>query len=373
MRALHLLIKPASGLCNLRCSYCFYRDEMAHRQVASHGIMPLSVMEAVLEKSLSAVTRECTIAFQGGEPMLAGLEFFRETVALQKKYNKNRVQIQNAIQTNGLLINEEWANFFRENRFLVGISLDGVKDTHDCNRVDEKGDGSFNRVMQAIRLLERSGVEYNVLTVVNRQTAPRAERIYQFYKRNGLQYLQFIPCLDPFGAEQGSTPWSLRAEDYGNFLCTLFDLWYRDMVKGEPVSIRQFDNYVQMLLGYPPESCGMSGCCVPQQVVEADGSVYPCDFYVLDPYRLGNFCTDTVEQIFARREELGFLQSSLEVHPQCRDCRYYPLCRGGCRRNRQVGETGPLGLNVFCKSYQQFFAHAGSRLEELARRMARNL
>lgn len=367
MQSVHIMLKPASGHCNLNCRYCFYHDLVGKRAGGSYSFMTEETLEAVLRKGLAAATWDCTIAFQGGEPTLVGLDFFRRAVALQKQYNVHHVQIHNAIQTNGLTLTAEWADFLRENHFLVGISLDGVKDTHDVNRTDASGAGTFNRVLQAIQLLESRGVPYNILTVVNRQTAAHAGKIYNFYKRNGLQYLQFIPCLDPFGDTPGGEPYSLTAEDYGRFLCILFDLWYRDARRGEAPSIRQFENYIEMLLGYPPEACGMAGICSMQHIVEADGSVYPCDFYVLDAYRLGNLNTDDFEQIDARRRALGFLEQSRAVADGCRSCRFFPLCRGGCRRYRPVAEDGTMGRSIFCESYARFFAYAAPRLQELAR------
>lgn len=367
MKSVHLLIKPASGMCNLNCRYCFYHDIVEKREQKSYGFMTDDTLETVIQKGLAFATQDCTIAFQGGEPTLIGLDFFKKAVAFQKKHNVHKARVHNAIQTNGIGLTAEWADFFRENQFLVGISLDGVKDTHDCNRLDSRGDGTFNRVMQAIQLLESRHVEYNVLTVVNKQTAARANRIYNFYKRNGLQYLQFIPCLDPFGETPGGEAYSLTAEDYGAFLCTLFDLWYRDVREGAPVSIRQFENYIEMLLGYPPEACGMGGVCGMQHVVEADGSVYPCDFYVLDAYRLGNLHTADFSEINEKRREIGFVEQSAAVDEHCRACRSFTLCRGGCRRYRPVQADGTLGLNIFCESYARFFAHTERRMLELAR------
>lgn len=373
MRSIHLLIKPASGMCNLNCRYCFYHDIVEKRERKSYGFMTEDTLEAVIQKGLSEAGQDCTIAFQGGEPTLAGLDFYKTVVALEKKHNQKGVRIHHAIQTNGIGLDEAWADFLRENHFLVGISLDGVKETHNCNRVDGRGDGTFSRVMEVIRLLDSRHVEYNVLTVVNRQTAPRATRIYNFYKRMGLGYLQFIPCLDPYGEAPGAMPYSLTAEDYGTFLCTLFDLWYRDVKKGEACSIRQFENYLEMLLGFPPEACGMSGVCGMQHVVEADGSVYPCDFYVLDAYRLGNLRTDSFGQINQRRKEMGFVEASMGIAPECRNCRFFSLCRGGCRRHRPVNQDGTLGRNYFCESYRRFFAYGENRLIELANIAARNL
>lgn len=370
MKYVHLLIKPASGMCNLNCTYCFYHDIMEKRDRRSYGFMEESTLEEVIKKGIAYAEKECTIAFQGGEPTLAGLEFYEKVVALQKKYNSKNIAIHNAIQTNGLGLDEKWARFFRDNRFLVGISLDGTRDTHDHNRLDPKGEGTFDRVMETIRLLEKNRVEYNVLTVVNRQTAKKVNRIYRFYRENHLEYLQFIPCLDPLGEEPGKKEYSLTPKEYGLFLNRLFDLWYQDLKNGKSVSIRQFENYVEMLLGYPPEACGMSGACGYQHVVEADGSVYPCDFYVLDRYRLGSLLDTDLETINQKRKELGFVEESMAVDPKCKRCRYFSLCRGGCRRHRTVTEKGKLGLNYFCESYEMFFAYAGPRLGELARTVA---
>lgn len=370
MKYVHLLIKPSSELCNLNCRYCFYHDIAGKRAQRSYGFMKNDTLEEVIKKGISYAEKECTIAFQGGEPTLIGLEFFQKAVALQKKYNTRKIPIHNAIQTNGLGLDEAWADFLCDNHFLTGISLDGIKDTHDYNRPDLKGKGTFNRIMQTIQLLESRHVEYNILTVVNRQTAKKANRIYNFYKKNKLQYLQFIPCLDPLGEEPGKQDYSLTPKDYGNFLNTLFDLWYRDVKNGCPVSVRQFENYIAMILGYPPESCGMSGMCGYQHVVEADGSVYPCDFYVLDQYRLGNLKEVSFEAINQKRKELHFIEDSMSVHVKCKSCRYFSLCRGGCRRHRPVLEDGTLGLNYFCESYEMFFAYTGNRMGELARMAA---
>lgn len=365
-RSIHLLIKPASGLCNLRCRYCFYCDITQKREQASYGIMSLETLEAVIEKALGAARTECTIAYQGGEPTLAGLDFFRKSIEMQKKHNRRKIAVHNAIQTNGMVIDDEWAKFFAENHFLVGLSIDGTRETHDACRVDPQGEGTYSRVMNTVRLFDRFHVDYNILTVVNRITARRVESIYQQYKKHGFRYLQFIPCLDPLGEEIGGKNYSLTPELFGEFLNRLFRLWHRDMMSGNPVSIRTFDNYLNMLLGNPPECCGMGGVCGVQNVVEADGSVYPCDFYVLDEYHLGNLRTDSFEQIDRRREEIRFIESSREFPAACRECRYFPLCRGGCRRMRSPIEGFEVPMNYFCSAYKSFFDKNLKDLENLA-------
>ena len=374
MPPVHLLIKPVSGQCNLRCRYCFYHDVLQKRggdaaPVQREQRMRLDTLEQVVAKGMAYAQGEITFAFQGGEPTLAGLDFYRRLMELESRYNTRRLSVHNAIQTNGMVIDREWAQFFAQNHFLVGLSLDGNKEVNDAYRLDGAGKGSYSKILQSAQLLERYGVALNILTVVTSQTVRAIHRIYSFYRRNGFHYLQFIPCLDPLGEERGQREYSLTPQDYGRFLNSLFDLWYPDMVayltgRGPRISIRYFDNLLLMLLGNPPESCGMAGICSRQNVVEADGSVYPCDFYVLDRLCLGNLVTDSMEQIERARDTLGFITASKVAAQCCRNCRWYPLCRGGCRRDRDEGDR--LGDNYFCESYQMFFSHTIQRFEQLA-------
>lgn len=370
MKNVHLLIKPSSSMCNLNCRYCFYKDISNKREQYSYGFMKDSTLEAIIKKGIEYAEEECTIAFQGGEPTLIGLDFFKKVIQFQNKYNTKHIAIHNSIQTNGFVLNEEWVNFFKDNNFLVGLSLDGIKYTHDHNRIDPNGNSTFNQIMQTIHLFDSHNIEYNILTVVNKQTAAKANRIYNFYKKNNLKYLQFIPCLDPIGETQGQNDYSLTPKDYGIFLNTLFDLWYQDFKNGKIISIRQFENYIEMLLGYPPEACGMSGACGYQHVIESDGSVYPCDFYVLDEFCLGNLKESTFEEINSKRKEIQFIETSMSINAECKTCKYYPLCRGGCRRNRTILKSGELGQNYFCESYKIFFEHTAERMSKIAHSLA---
>lgn len=365
MPPLSLLIKPASGLCNLRCRYCFYADEMARRSVPSYGIMTRETLECVLRRAFDYASGPVTLAFQGGEPTLAGLDFFRSVTSLAAERNLKKLPVRYAIQTNGILLDDDWAAFFAEHQFLVGLSLDGARGLHDLNRVFPDGSGTFDAVMNRAALLKRHGVEFNILTVVTKQAAGNIGDVYRFFRKEGLPYQQYIPCLDPLEEVRGGHDYSLNFKKYEHFLKTLFDNWYRDLINGKYVYNRYFENLVGMLLLQPPESCGMSGHCSMQNVVEADGSVYPCDFYVLDQYRLGNLCTDSFEQIQLRRKEIGFIEQSKAVHQKCAACRWYPLCRGGCRRDRETAD-GALGLNYYCAAYEGFFSYAVPRLEKLA-------
>lgn len=359
MPDISILIKPASGMCNMRCGYCFYHDEMQNRATASYGFMTEETLEQIIKKTIAYADRACTIAYQGGEPTLCGLDFFRKSIEFQRKYNAGHVAVSNAVQTNGLALTEEWAEFFRENHFLVGISLDGIAYTHDFFRKDAGENGTYRKVLETIDLLKKYGVDFNILTVVHAKTAKKIPQIYRFYQEKGFEYLQFIPCLNPLGKEKERYPYTLTPKAYSLFLRTLFDLWYQDLREGRLVHIQQFEEYVRMLQFQPPDLCGMSGVCSCQYVVEADGEVYPCDFYVLDEYKLGNLKEVSLQEVNEKRAEIGFIEQSRLVHEDCRECKYMPVCRGGCRRHR-------VPKNYFCTAYYEFFDYALERLEKAA-------
>ncbi|NLK68021.1 MAG: anaerobic sulfatase maturase [Clostridiaceae bacterium] len=370
MPPLNLLIKPSSGNCNLSCKYCFYQSITENRNVKSYGMMSIDLLEELVIESLKYADKYCTFAFQGGEPTLVGLDFYEKLIKFQKKHNSKNIQITNSIQTNGMVIDNNWSKFFAQNNFLVGISLDGPKDIHDVNRVDAKNSGSFSKVMQAIDTFNKYNVEYNILTVVNSLTSRHIQKIYNFFKKEGFKYLQFIPCLDPLNEAPGKHDYSLTPRRYTFFLNTLFDLWYADIRQGNPVSIRYFDNLVSMLMGYPPESCGMSGVCSCYFVIEADGSTFPCDFYVIDEWKLGNIKNETFDEMYNSENATKFVEVSKNIDPNCNKCPYLVLCRSGCRRYREPFENGLPVLNYFCSSYKEFFGYAGKRLEEIARRLS---
>lgn len=364
MQPLNVLIKPVSSACNLNCSYCFYADLSRKRETASYGVMSLETLEQTVKRIFEYAESECTIAWQGGEPTLAGLSFFRAYLALEKKYNTRNVRVTRCLQTNGYHLDEEWASFLAENEFLTGLSLDGTRALHDTFRRTPEGGETFSSILETARLFDRFGVAYNLLTVVNRQTAASAEEIYRFYQETGFHYQQYIVCLDPVGEEPGQRPWSLTPSDYGSFLIKLFDLWYQDCLLGRAPYIRQFENYLDLLLGIPPESCEQRGSCGLQTVIEADGSVYPCDFYASDAYCLGNLTQSSLEALRQTRRQKDFLERSLPVPDVCKSCPFYALCRNGCFRHRLPSS----GVNYFCEGYQNFFSHALPFMQELARK-----
>ena len=365
MSEMNFLIKPASGLCNMRCDYCFYADEMNSRKQASYGMMPDKVMEQVIKKALAKATKKCTFLFQGGEPALAGLPFYEKWISYEKKYNKNHVQIAHALQTNGCLINEDWCRFFARHQFLIGLSIDGVKATHNAFRKGPQGEDTYFKALDAAARLRSFGVDFNVLTVVTKKTAAKIHRIYESYKHQGFVWQQYIACLDPLHAQPGSMEYSLTPEIYGKFLTDLFRLWSIDLQNGSQPYIRQFENYIGILLGYEPECCEQRGICSFQNVVEADGSVYPCDFYVLDEYKLGNLLTDDFAMIEERQQQSSFFEQLKHSSDKCAACKNFFLCRSGCRRHREQPGAA-YGQNYFCRSYQMFFDACLPEMEKIA-------
>ena len=360
MPAASILIKPASSGCNIACKYCFYHAIAQGREVANFGIMSDETLEELVRQTIVYAEGFASFAFQGGEPTLAGLDFFKRAVELQKQHNKKGLVIQNTIQTNGTLITEEWAEFLAKNDFLVGLSLDGPRGVNDFCRVDRLGGSIFDREMETVKLFRKHGVKFNICSVVTAKTADKIGSVYNFFKQKGFGFMQFIPCLD---AEECMKEYSLEPRAYGEFLCRLFDMWYNDFMSGKAVEIRQFTNYAQIAAGFAPEECGMCGRCTVYFAVESDGSVYPCDFYTQDEMKLGNI-SEGFNVLWNSKKAQDFMEDSIEKPKECLECGYYGLCRGGCRRWRDV-YGGGLGVNYLCEGYKLFFSHCGERVEKL--------
>ena len=371
INSLSIMIKPSSSNCNMQCEYCFYRSISKKRIRESWGFMNFELLERIVQKALNESLDVCTFAFQGGEPTLVGIDFYKKLLEYEQKYNQKNIRINNAIQTNGLVIDEEWAHFLAQNNFLIGISLDGPKGIHDLYRVDNQGEETFQRIIKAIHLFDQYHVKYNILTVVTAQVARHIHKIYNFFKNKNFTYLQFVPCLDPLDEESGGYRFSLTPEKYSYFLKTLFDLWYVDIMNSHVISIRYFDNLLQLLMGYPPEACGMAGHCACQFIIEANGGVYPCDFYVIDQWYLGNIKDQSFSQLLNSSVAQKFVQSSIYVDLVCRECPWFNLCRGGCRRWREPFINGNPHLNYLCPAYQEFFRYTIDRFNNIIEKINR--
>lgn len=367
MRSVSFLIKPASSLCNLRCRYCFYADEAANRSEASLGLMSEATVETLLREAYAAVDAGGTVsfAFQGGEPTVAGLPFFRRFVERARELKPPTVAVAFSIQTNGTLLDEDWAEFLRAEDFLVGVSLDGFPELHNLNRLDAAGRATWNRILRNLELLKKRKVRVNALCVVTAQCARSPQKAYQSLKKLGFDYIQFIACLDPIGEARGGRPWSLKPEAYGSFLCRLFDLWYRDWESGQYHSIRLFDDFVHILLGDGGSTCSTCGRCGAYFVVEGDGSVYPCDFYSLDEWRLGRLGEQSLQEMAEGETAQRFLTWGTKKPPECLSCRWRVLCSGGCKNDWVTDAQGDH--NYYCRAFQMLFDHAADRIAAIAR------
>ncbi len=342
------MIKPSSSLCNLRCKYCFYCDVAANREEQSFGVMTFDTAQNLIKSALDfADGNSIAFAFQGGEPLIAGLDYFRFFTQTVKRLNKKNSRIFYSVQTNGTLIDDDWARFFKDNEFLVGLSLDGDYDGNKF-RVDANGQNAYYKIIKGANKLKKHGAEFNILTVLTGYCADNAERIYKHFRDNGFKYLQFIPCLRPFGDKSESELY-MTSDQYASYLIRIFNLYVKDFMRGNYVSIRQFDNLVRMYLGERPEQCGLCGFCTHQFVAEGNGNIYPCDFYCTDEWLLGSINSMSLEEMANSEKARNFIRESLTVSDECKKCRFYPLCRaGGCKRQRTDRD--------YCKAYKKFYS-----------------
>lgn len=347
MPPLSIMIKPASSLCNLRCRYCFYHDVSSSRQMPSFGIMTETTAGIIIKKALAFADGEpVSFAFQGGEPLIAGLTYFKYFLRKLKEENSKNSPVYLSVQTNGTLLTEEWAEFFSENSILIGLSLDGNFKSNTF-RVDENGNNVFDKVIKAAEILTKHNVDFNILTVLTGRCADSIEEIYSFFKSRGFRYLQFIPCLRPFG-DTAESELYMTGRQYGDFLIRCFKHYVKDYMSGQYTSIRYFDNLVQLFRGGNPEQCGLCGHCMYQFVAEGNGNIYPCDFYCTDDRLLGNIHEKDFSEIAHCERATEFLKESFKTEPRCKVCAYLPLCRGGgCKRTKQSAD--------YCEAYKRFF------------------
>lgn len=352
---LSIMVKPASSACNLRCEYCFYTAVAKKREVFDKGMLSLETSEKMISSAFECSKDFVGFVFQGGEPLIRGIDFYREFVSLVKKYNTSGAEVSFAVQTNGTLLNDEWCEFFRENNFLVGVSLDGNEEQNKY-RVYPDGSASFTDIMAGIELLKKHNVQFNVLSVLTKNLANTFRDSYKFFKSMGLSYLQYIPCLRDFDSDDDV--YVMNNDDYLNYLNSAFRMYYNARLRGTPFSIRQLDNYVLLAHGSCPEQCGMKGGCSEQFVVEGDGSVYPCDFYCNDEQCLGNINDTSFAEMRKSKKALDFISSSFEKRDECSECKYYYLCRGGgCKRNN-------ASFN-YCETYKKFFSQNEGKMLSL--------
>ncbi|WP_082733832.1 anaerobic sulfatase maturase [Polycladidibacter hongkongensis] len=380
-----LMAKPAGPLCNLDCKYCYYLE----KEQLFPSRSPMHMSELVLERYIkdyikqqySLGLRQIGFNWQGGEPTISGIAFYKRAVELQQKHCPKGAKITNAFQTNGILIEENWARFFKEHDFLVGLSIDGPKELHDANRPDKAGRPTFDKVMRAAQILQEHGVATNALVTVNRANAKKPLQVYRFLKASGFRFLQFIPIvertldgsslasapqLDEDGIAPFVTDWSVLPRDYGQFLKAVFDEWLASDVG--KISVQLFDVQLEQTLGLPAGLCWFAPTCGNALALEHNGDLYACDHYVYPQYKLGNICETPMGDLVSSESQLAFGQDKQASLPQdCLNCDIRAACNGGCPKHRFLkAKSGDKPLNYYCRSTQIFYRHAKPYLEFIA-------
>ncbi len=360
-RITSLLIKPASAVCNLDCAYCFYLDREAdpYKSLPARR-MSMDTLERLVDTYLFYSYPNSTFAFQGGEPTLAGLDFFTKLVELQQRYGRDGQNVSNALQTNAVLLDDNWAQLFRQYNWLLGVSLDGPEEINDAYRFNKAGHGTWKQVMRSVECLQKNKVDFNILCVLNQANVGKAKELYRFYKSLGIDNIQFIPLAE-FNPDGSRMPFTITAEEYGKFLVEMFDLWWPDRRK---IRIRFFDNIAESVAGMKPGSCTMHETCDSYVVVEYNGDIYPCDFFVEGSWKLGNITLDSWSEIARRTRRYSFAQKKTLAHPECQACDWQSICHGGCPKFRH----GPQGqfedLDYFCQAYKMIYARAVGPLKK---------
>ncbi len=377
-QGIHVVAKPAGPICNLDCEYCFYLEKQAlfdagHKYRMSDGVLSAFITNYVSSQRTPAVE----FVWQGGEPTVLGVDFFRKAIELQRPFQRQK-RITNSLQTNGTPITDEWCSFLEKNNFMVGISLDGPKDVHDRYRRDRKGNGTFDRVMRGLRLLQKYEIEYNVLACIARDTASRPLDTYRFLRDEGVEFIQFTPIvermpdsctmqsglrlagpasLDRPEPQRQVTPWTVPPEEYGDFLIAVYEEWVRHDVG--KVFVMNFEWALNAWIGNPSPVCIHAERCGRSLVVEHNGDVYACDHCVYPRYKLGNVATDNLSRMVAKSIRSGFGVAKETALPRwCRECEVLAACRGGCPKHRFAAtHYGEPGLHYLCAGYRKFFRH----------------
>ncbi len=375
-RAFHLMTKPRGAICNLDCKYCYFLSK-ERLYPGSDFRMSETLLEEYTRQFIDAQhIPEVTFAWQGGEPTLMGLDFYQQAVRYQQKHKKPGMSIYNTLQTNAVTLDDAWCQFFAEHNFLIGVSLDGPKPLHDAYRVDKGGAPTFDRVMNGIRLLQQHGVEFNILTTVHAANADYPLDIYRFFRDEvGTKFMQFIPIVErdnDTGYQEGTdvTERSVGAEQYGQFLISIFDEWVRRDV-GQ-VFVQIFDVALAAWTGNSPGLCIFEETCGTALEMEHNGDVYSCDHYVEPAYKLGNITEIPLTEIVVMDKQRDFGLAKRDTLPDyCRQCEVRFVCNGGCPKNRIINTpTGDPGLNYLCAGYKAFFTHIDEPMRFMADELA---
>jgi len=372
LRAFHVMAKPTGSRCNLACEYCFFLKKN-YLYPQSNFQMTDKIMESHIRQTIGAhKSPVVTIAWQGGEPTLMGIDFFRRSIEIIKKNARREIQVENTLQTNGVLIDDEWCRFLQENKFLVGISVDGPKHLHDIYRKDKKGNSVYNQVINAVRLMQKYHVEFNILCTVNAKNSQFPLEIYRFF-RDELKtpYLQFIPIVErknENGNQEGTsiTERSVRSRHYGKFLIEIFDEWVRNDVGS--MFVQLFDGVLASYVRGYSSLCIFSPRCGEGVALEHNGDVYSCDHFVEPKFLLGNITKTHISDLVFSEKQRSFGESKYKTLPNyCSNCEFLFTCYGECPKNRVLtSPDGEQGLNWLCSGLKAFFAHTRNHMELLA-------
>ena len=364
-----LLIKPAGADCNLRCSYCFYLGKAALYPDSPRHRMPDAVLDRLVASYMATDQPQYAFGWQGGEPTLMGVDFFRRVTELQKKHGKPGAVVANGLQTNGTLLDDAFAEHLAAYQFLLGVSLDGPAALHDPNRVTADGRPTHAAVQRGLDVLRKHKVEFNILTLVNALNGAQPEAVYQGLVDEGHLFHQYIPCVE-FDAAGQPLPFSVPPEAWGEFLCAMFDRWYaRDTRR---VSVRLFDSILFRLVEGLANVCHMGRDCRQYFLVEHNGDVYPCDFFAEPELKLGNIMTHSWKELLASPVYKAFGLCKSDWNPACTECPWVAWCAGDCLKHRYAGSRDPRRLSYLCAGWKRFFSHTATRFEKLAEQIRRD-
>ena len=383
-KPLYVMLKPVGALCNLACDYCYYLEKSKLYTQNPRHVMSDELLERFIKEYIESQTiPQIMFTWHGGETLMRPLSFYKRAVELQKQYGRGR-QIDNSIQTNGTLLTDEWCSFFKENNFLVGISIDGPQDFHDEYRRNKLGVPSFHKVMQGIKLLKKHGVQYNCMAVVNDYNAEYPLEFYKFFKEIGCEFLQFTPIVERLKEDNSSSstslasakdidaklaPFSVSSKQWGNFLCAIFDEWVRNDVG--KIFIQIFDSTLANWVGEQPGVCTMAKTCGHAGVLEFNGDVYSCDHYVFSEYKLGNIYKEPLASMMYSDKQLKFGADKFDKLPsQCKECNVLFACNGECPKNRFIYDKyGEYGLNYLCEGYYKYFNHVSPYMDYMKKEL----
>ncbi|MFZ1320685.1 MAG: anaerobic sulfatase maturase [Ignavibacteria bacterium] len=374
----HVLGKPTGAICNLDCKYCFFLSKEMLYPGSKFRMADELLKEYIRQLMQSQNSLEINVSWQGGEPTLMGTDFFYKSLELQKKYKQEGVTVFNTMQTNGILINDEWCRLFRENNFLIGLSIDGTKELHDIYRVDKGGHGTFDKVVNAARLMQKHGVEFNILTTVHSGNSAYPLEIYKFFRDElKVKFIQFIPIVErknDTGFQEGNevTDRSLKSDQWGDFLIAIFDEWVRNDV-GE-MYVQMFDAALASWYGIPPSMCIFLEKCGMAAALEHNGDFYSCDHYVEPKYLLGNIMEKEMTEMIISEKQLKFGDDKLNTLPDyCKKCDVLFACHGECPKNRFIQTPdGEMGLNYLCEGYMKFFKHIDEPMKYMVQKLRMN-